>query len=113
MTAVSTTCLVCCILSAAAQLDGLRSQVSFASKEKAALRTILEGKVLPLADELAASLARVTAAQQQQQPGSPDGEEHERVSRQIATMQRLLTATVAAMARAGGGGSGGTIPAGR
>jgi CHASE3 domain sensor protein len=63
-------------------------QLDFANKEKAALQTILEGKVLPLADEVAKGMSTLQEAA------------GDRVSQQVTTLQRLLAATVAAMARA-------------
>lgn len=61
-------------------------QLDFANKEKVALQTILEGKVLPLAEEVSRGLSAVQS--------------DERVAQQVTTLQRLLAATVAAMARA-------------
>jgi len=94
--------------------------VAFAAKEKAALQAILEGKALPLAQQLARGLSDALDA------GSSPGagaifanrgadDSTERLQRQVAALQRLLGATVAAMARAGplpGGTPGGSMAGG-
>lgn len=76
----------------------MQVQLDFANKEKAALQTILEGKVLPLAEEVAKGL---TVLQSEAVNGSASGVGMtDRMAQQVTTLQRLLTATVAAMARA-------------
>lgn len=72
----------------------MQVQLDFANKEKAALQTILEGKVLPLAEELAKGLTVLQAE------ATGGGGMTDRMAQQVTTLQRLLTATVAAMARA-------------
>ncbi len=57
-------------------------------KEKAALRTILETKALPLAEDLARSL------------DGGGGSADAKVSKQLVALRHLLTATVKAMSRA-------------
>jgi hypothetical protein len=87
----------------------LRSQVAFAAKEKAALQAILEDKVLPLAQQLSKGLSDAMDG------GSgtifahrAGGEGGERLQRQVTALQRLLAATVAAMARGSPSNAGGT-----
>lgn len=77
-----------------AELAGVQVQLDFANKEKAALQTILEGKVLPLAEEVAKGLTVL------QTEATGGGGMTDRMAQQVTTLQRLLTATVAAMARA-------------
>lgn len=72
----------------------MQVQLDFANKEKAALQTILEGKVLPLAEEVAKGLTVLQAE------ATGGGSMTDRMAQQVTTLQRLLTATVAAMARA-------------
>jgi hypothetical protein len=72
----------------------MQVQLDFANKEKAALQTILEGKVLPLAEEVAKGLTVL------QSEATGGGAMTDRMAQQVTTLQRLLTATVAAMARA-------------
>ncbi|GBF92416.1 hypothetical protein Rsub_04520 [Raphidocelis subcapitata] len=95
------------------EVSTLRSQVAFASKEKAALQAILEGKALPLAQQLSRGLTETLAelgsgggAGEEDSIGAhrPEGEGAERLRRQVTALQRLLAATVAAMARAGPAG---------
>ncbi len=77
-----------------AELAQVQVQLDFANKEKAALQTILEGKVLPLAEEVAKGLTVLQAE------ATGGGGMTDRMAQQVMTLQRLLTATVAAMARA-------------
>jgi hypothetical protein len=106
------------------EVASLRSQVAFASKEKSALQAILEGKALPLAQQLSRGLADAlegaggaagAISAHRGGDGDGDGGGAERLQRQVAALQRLLAATVAAMARAGPmptGSSGGAVSAG-
>jgi hypothetical protein len=68
-------------------------------KEKAALRTILETKALPLAEDLARSLEGSAAAAAGAAGGAPDG----KMAKQLVALRHLLTATVKAMSRAEAG----------
>lgn len=77
-----------------AEMASVQVQLDFANKEKAALQTILEGKVLPLAEEVAKGLSVL------QSEAAGGGAMTDRMAQQVTTLQRLLTATVAAMARA-------------
>lgn len=75
-------------------------QLDFANKEKVALQTILEGKVLPLADELSKGLVNIREeAAHGIDPHDLQGSS-DRLNQQVTTLQRLLAATVSAMARA-------------
>lgn len=67
-------------------------------KEKAALRTILETKALPLAEDLARSLDS-SAAGAGGAGSAPDG----KMAKQLVALRHLLTATVKAMSRAEAG----------
>lgn len=75
----------------------MQVQLDFANKEKAALQTILEGKVLPLAEEVGKGLSILQADAVH---GGDGGSMTDRMAQQVTTLQRLLSATVAAMARA-------------
>jgi hypothetical protein len=75
-------------------------QLDFANKEKAALRTILEGKVLPLADELSKGLAAMQMEAQDTGEAQLLAGAGGKLGQQVTALQRLLAATVAAMARA-------------
>jgi hypothetical protein len=67
-------------------------QVSGHIKEKLALRTILETKALPLAEDLARSLEASSA--------SEGAAADSRTAKQLAALRHLLSATVKAMSRA-------------
>ncbi|KAF8061925.1 Kif3c [Scenedesmus sp. PABB004] len=94
----------------AEELASMQVQLDFATKEKVALQTILAGKVLPLADELSAGLAHLRAAASSGGGSAASGDSGdaelggagERLAAQVTMLQRLLAATVAAMARASG-----------
>lgn len=85
----------------AAEIASMQVQLDFATKEKVALQTILEGKVLPLADELSKGLAAI----RHEAGGEDIGGTSEKLGQQVTMLQRLLAATVAAMARASSGSS--------
>ncbi len=87
-----------CHAAGAEELISLRGKLAFATKERAALKTILEGKMLPLTEELSRTLSadfgsRAPSSSEEVAAGA------ERLGRQLSALQRLLSATVAAMAR--------------
>jgi hypothetical protein len=91
------------LCAAAAEIASMQVQLDFATKEKVALQTILEGKVLPLADELSKGLAAI----RHEAGGEDIGGTSEKLGQQVTMLQRLLAATVAAMARASSGSAAG------
>lgn len=101
----NTHCASCCMLAAAdAELASAHVALDFAAKEKAALQTILQGKVLPLADELSRGLSDLLSDGDGGDGDASSGSAQ--LSAQVSMLQRLLAATVAAMARASSGNSG-------